>query len=205
MLVVAVAVPLGVRVVWKRYRDRPTALVFAIAAVAYVVSLPLRLVPAAWESAVRASEFLFVGAGFTLALFTLWILERYKGAVVRAALVPAALILILGGVISTTPSSTRLAQPYRVAVHGASLEPQAAVAAQWAGKALGGGNRVAAQAADGRFFLVDGHQHVFVGTRPPISTILSTKALYPWESGGPETLRDPLRRHRREAVQRRRQ
>jgi hypothetical protein len=181
VVVVAVAVPLGARVVWRRYRDRPTALVFAIAAFGYVVSLPLRLVPSAWEASVRASEFLFIGASFTLALFSLWVLERYKGHVARAGLVAAAMVLVIGGVISTTPSATRLAQPFRVAVHGATLEPQAAVAAQWASDALGGGNRVAAEGADGRFFLVAGRQHVFVGNPPPIATILSTKVLYPWQ------------------------
>jgi hypothetical protein len=181
VVVVAVAVPLGARVVWRRYRDRPTALVFAIAAVGYVLSLGLRLVPAAWETTVRASEFLFIGASFTLALFALWVLERYTGRVPRVGLALTALVLIVGGVISTTPSSTRLAQPYRVAAQGANLEPQAAAVAQWVSETLGHGNRVAAEAADGRFLLVDGRQHVFVGTRPPISRILSTKALYPWE------------------------
>jgi hypothetical protein len=181
VVVVAGAVPFGARVVWQRYRDRPMALLFAIAAAGYVVSLGLRLVPAAWEVAVRASEFLFVGASFTLALFTLLVLERYTGPVARAGLVLAALVVVIGGVISTTPSSTRLAQPYRVAVQGGTLEPQAAVAAQWASRSLGSGNRVAAEAADGRFFLVDGRQHVFAGGRPPIATILSTKALYSWQ------------------------
>ncbi len=181
VLVVAVAVAFGSRVAWRRYRDRPAALVLAIAAIGYVLSLGLRLVPAAWEPAVRASEFLFIGASFTAALFTLSVLERYAGPAVRAGLVGAALILIIGGVISTTPSSTRLAQPFRVAVHGSTLEPQAAVVAHWAGQTLGSGNRMAAEAADGRFLLVGGRQHVFVGSLPPIATILSTKALYPWQ------------------------
>ena len=180
-VLVAVAVPFGARAVWRRYRDRPAALVFVLAAVGYVVSLTLRLVPAAWESAARASEFLFIGAGFTLALCTLWLLERYPGFAARAGLVGAAVILVIGGVISTTSGSTRLAQPYRVSVRGASLEPQAATVAQWARKTLGGGNRIAAEAADGRFFLVDGRQHVFVGNRPPIATILRTKPLYRWQ------------------------
>jgi hypothetical protein len=180
-VLVAVAVPFGARTVWRRYRDRPAALVFVVAAVGYVVSLTLRLVPAAWESAARASEFLFIGAGFTLALCTLWLLERYPGFAARAGLVGAAVVLVIGGVISTTSGSTRLAQPYRVSVRGASLEPQAATVAQWARKTLGGGNRIAAEAADGRFFLVDGRQHVFVGNRPPIATILRTKPLYRWQ------------------------
>lgn len=179
---VAVAVPFGARAVWRRYRDRPAALVLVVAAVGYVGSLTLRLVPAAWETAARASEFLFVGAGLTLALFALWLLERFPGVGARLGLVAAAAVLLIGGVISTTASSTRLAQPYRVSVHGTSLEPQAAAVAQWASTRLGPGNRVAAEAADGRFFLVDGRQHVFVGSRPPIATILRTKPLYAWQA-----------------------
>ena len=180
-VLVAVVVPFGARIVWRRYRDRPAALVFALAAVGYVASLALRLVPAAWETAARASEFLFIGAGFTLALFTIWVLERSPSLAARAGLVLAAVVLVIGGVVSTTSSSTRLAQPYRVSVRGAELEPQAAAAAQWASRALGSGNRVAAEAADGRFFLVDGRQHVFVGNRPPIATILRTRPLYRWQ------------------------
>ena len=181
VVVAAVAVAVGALVVWRRYRDRPAAFVLAIAGIGYVLSLGLRLVPAAWEPAVRASEFLFMGASFTIALFTFSVLERYAGLAARAGLVGAALILIVGGVISTTPSSTRLAQPFRVAVTGSTLEPQAARVAQWAGQTLGTENRIAAEAADGRFLLVEGRQHVFVGSRPPIATILSTKALYPWQ------------------------
>jgi hypothetical protein len=181
VVIIAVAAPFGARVVWQRYRDRPTALLFSVAAAGYVISLGLRLVPAAWEVAVRASEFLFIGASFTLALFTLSVLERHTGIGVRLGLVAAAFVLILGGVISTTPSSTRLAQPYRVAVQGATLEPQAAVAAQWAGERLRSGKRLAAEAADGRFFVVDGGPTVFAGSRPPIATILGTKRFAPWQ------------------------
>jgi hypothetical protein len=37
--------------------------------------------------------------------------------------------------------------------------------------------------------LVDGPQHVFAGTNPPITKVLTTKGLYPWQI-------DLLRRHR---------
>lgn len=179
--IVAVSVPLGARVLWRRFRDLPTAIVFAVAAVAYVGSLALRLVPAAWPIAARASEFLFVGAALVLALFALWMLERSPSTRVRAGLVVAAALLLIGDVISTTPSSTRLAQPYRVSVNGGAVEPQAVAVAQWASKQLGPGNRVAAQTADGRFLLVDGRQHIFIGSNPPIAQILKTKVLYPWQ------------------------
>lgn len=180
-LLVAVAVAIGVRAIWRRYRDQPAPIVFAVAAVAYVGSLALRLVPAAWESASRASEFLFIGGALTLALFTVWALDRFSSPRARVGMVVAAAILIMGGLISTTSSSTRLAEPYRVSVRGGTVEPQAAAAAQWAGDVLGPGSRIAAGPADGRFMLVEGLQHVFASTNPPIVQILKTKRLYPWE------------------------
>ena len=180
-VLVALAVPFGARVVWRRYRQLPAPVVFGVAALAYVASLALRLVPAAWESSTRASEFLFIGAGLALALFALWILERFPGVLARVGLAAGAVLLLVGGLISTTPSSTRLAEPYRVSVSGGKIEPQAATVAQWAAIFLGPGNRIAAGEADGRFLLVDGRQHVFAGTNPPVSTILNTKKLYRWE------------------------
>ena len=180
-LLVAVSLPFGFRAIWRHYRHLPAPIVFAVAALAYLATLGLRLVPAAWAIAARASEFLFIGSALVLALFALWVLERFPNVAARAGLVVAAAVLIIGGVISTTPSSTRLAQPYRVSVRGADVVPQAAAVGQWAREALGAGNRVAAGAADGLFLLLDGRQHVFNGSNPPIPTILETKTLYPWE------------------------
>ena len=179
--VTALALPLGALVIWRRYRHSPTALVCVVAAAAYVCSLVLRLVPGAWVIAARASEFLFIGAGLVLALCALWTLERYPGRATRAGLVVAAAVLIVGGVISTTPSSTRLAEPFRVSAHGGDLEPQAATAAQWVSDVLGPGNRIAAGTADGRFLLVAGRQHVFTGNNPPITKLLKTRTLHPWQ------------------------
>lgn len=179
--VTALALPFGALLVWRRYRHSPTAIVCVFAAAAYVCSLVLRLVPGAWVIAARASEFLFIGAGLILALFAFWALERFPGPGMRVGLVTAAAVLIVGGVISTTPSSTRLAEPFRVSAHGGNLEPQAATAAQWVSDVLGPGNRLAAGTADGRFLLVAGRQHVFTGNNPPITKLLKTKALHPWE------------------------
>jgi hypothetical protein len=183
VLIATVGILFGVRAIWRRYRHFPAPLVFALAGIAYVASLTLRLVPAAWETAVRSSEFLFIGGALALALFGLWLLERFPGRRVRFGLVAALALLLMGDVISTTPSATRLAEPYRVSVRGGTVIPQAATAAQWAGRVLGPGNRIAAGEADGRFLLVDGRQHVFAGTNPPIATILKTRAFPPWQIG----------------------
>jgi hypothetical protein len=180
-VLVAAALPIGAWVIWKRYRNLAAPIVFALAAVGYLGTLGLRLVPAAWETAARASEFLFIGSAFVLALATIWVLERFPGVLTRVGLVVAAAVLLMGGVISTTPSTTRLAEPYQVSVHGRTIVPQAATLAVWARQVLGTGNRMAAGVADGRFLLVGGHEHVFVGSNPPISVVLTTKLLYPWQ------------------------
>jgi hypothetical protein len=180
-VIVAASLPLGIRAVWLRYRHSPMPIVFAAAAAAYVGTLLLRLVPAAWETAARASEFLFIGSAFLLALATFWVLERFPSLTARIGLTVAAGLLLIGGLISTTPSSTRLAEPYRVSAHGGSLVPQAATVGRWASDVLGPGNRMAAGGADGRFLLVEGRQRVFAGVSPPIVPALATKLLYPWE------------------------
>jgi hypothetical protein len=180
-VLVAAALPFAIRTVWQRYRHLPVAIVFAVAAVAYLGTLGLRLVPAAWETAARASEFLFIGSAFLLALAALWALDRFPSVAARAGLIAAAAVLMVGGVISTTPSSTRLAETYRVSVQGGTIEPQGAALAQWANAVLGPGNRMAAGLGDGRFLLAGGRQRVFVGSSPPIKLMLRTTQIHPWE------------------------
>ena len=60
--------PFGLRALWRRYRREPFALLFGLAAIAFFATLVLRLVPPAWETGNRLSEFLFVGLAFVLAL-----------------------------------------------------------------------------------------------------------------------------------------
>ena len=59
VLLALAAVGLGVRAVWRRYS--PLAAALAVAALAYPLSLPLRLTEAGTEISNRASEFVFVG------------------------------------------------------------------------------------------------------------------------------------------------
>ncbi|MDQ2631615.1 MAG: hypothetical protein M3Y75_11700, partial [Actinomycetota bacterium] len=66
VLLLAAALPFGLREIYRRHLKKPFALIFAIAAVAFFGTLALRLAPLAWETGNRLSEFLFVGLAFTL-------------------------------------------------------------------------------------------------------------------------------------------
>ena len=91
----------------REEEPNPLIVLFSGAGVAYFATLPLRLIPAAWESASRSGEFLFVGVGVTAALGMLFLLDR--GRAWRAHLVAWGTALIIGsGIIAGWPSSLRL-------------------------------------------------------------------------------------------------
>jgi hypothetical protein len=149
----------------------------------YIGTLPLRFVPAAWETVSRAGDFLFVGVGLTVALGIVWMLERGRNRhPVRRRLGFAAAIMIVfaSGVIAGWPANERLAQPRRVTVGGHTLDPTAAVAAEWSGRTLGAAQRVFAQDADARYFLTDAMQPSFTGDfAPDVDYLLNAPTLTP--------------------------
>jgi hypothetical protein len=195
IIIIVAALPFGLSVLWNRYRDRPLAVVLGCAGVAYVGTLALRVVPAAWETAARASEFLFIGVAFVLALAALAGIQRLRTVSIRVSMsvsgIGAAVIagvVLMGGVVAGSSAVDRLAQPYRVSVPGTHLDPPGVAVARWARDELGPGERIAANQADARLLLVDGEQHVFTGSNPDIEAVMQTPKLYSWEL-------DLLRRH----------
>ena len=70
-------VPLGLPVVWRRYRDRSAALTLAIVAILYPVSLVARLTPRGAELSARSAEFVFLGVGFVGAVGLVTLMERF--------------------------------------------------------------------------------------------------------------------------------
>ena len=191
VLLLCVGILAGLLAIWKRPRRGPALILLALLALAYIGTLPLRFVPAAWETASRASEFLFVGVGAAVALgVTFWIDRGARSARLRrlfAAL--AVLIVVASGIIAGWPASERLAEARVVAAGGRRLQPPSLVAAQWSGAALGRKERVFAQNADARYFVVDGRQVAFEGASPDVVDVLGGPTLQPW-------MRKLLRRYR---------
>jgi hypothetical protein len=180
---IALGMPFGLLAVWKRYRRDSVAVVLAFGGAAYLGTFALRFAPGAWEVANRASEFLFIGVAFLLALTGVeqWRPRRIPWAGQGAA-VAAIGIIFAGGVIAGWPRDQRLAQPYVVAVGSQTIEPEGREVARWSRQHLGRGRRFAADISNGRLLLVQGRQFVRAGTSPPIDLVIRLPNMDPWET-----------------------
>jgi hypothetical protein len=169
IMLLGLGVLVGVRLVWQQRWRNPLMVLLVFCAFIYLGTLPLRFVPAAWETVSRAGDFLFIGVGLTVALGLVWMLERGKrhSLRVRLLIAAAATVVFASGVIAGWPANERLAQPRVIAVPGGSLDPPAVVAAEWSGRRLGAAQRVFAQDADARFFLTNGLQTSLTGNFAP--------------------------------------
>jgi glycosyltransferase involved in cell wall biosynthesis len=180
--VIGVAIPVGLTVLWRRHRDHPLLALAGLASLAYVGTLGMRVVPAAWETAVRASDFLFIGVALVVALAALEALDRSPARpLARVSATLLAALLLVGGVIAAASASDRVAQPYRIAVGRVDLDPAGVAVARWAGRVLGPGQRIAAEEADARLLYIYGREQVVTGSNPPIATVLQTPILYRWQ------------------------
>jgi hypothetical protein len=152
---ILVGLPFGLRNVWRKYRLNPYVVSIAIAALVYVAILPMRLVPAAWETSNRSSEFLFVGVAMVLGLAGLarWSSRRFAlGAAACAA------VLLIGGIVAGWPPRVLLSLPYQAQVAGAVISSQPSATAAWAKNVLGPGRRFIAPESVARELMVHGNQ-----------------------------------------------
>jgi hypothetical protein len=150
----ALGLPFGLRKVWKRYRDQPVAIVFAVAAVGFFAALALRLAPDAWETGNRASEFLFIGLAFVLACGGLELWRPLGRPWLGRALATAALAIVLaGGAITGWPWDSQLSLPVRAeAAGGGTIHSPPLGMAEWAQRHPGKGH-FAALTSDSRLLL----------------------------------------------------
>jgi hypothetical protein len=171
-------VPVGLLAL--RRRLTPMLVLLGLCSVAYLATFPLRFVPAAWESAARASEFLFIGVATVLAATQLpgsrspapW---RTKPFVSLA--VP---LIAVGGLISGWPTDRRVAFPYRIERNGAVIEPEEVTFGKWAGRALPPGQRIATEDSEARVLQLYGYQDAVAGGSPDVRDMLHVESLDDW-------------------------
>jgi hypothetical protein len=173
--------PFGLRHVWRHHRKSPAHVVLAVAGAAYVLSLGLRLVPAAWETANRASEFLFFGVALMLAFVGLerW-RPRFAPSLGRIAVAVAFGVLLEGGVVSGWSSDLVLAKTFQLKAGGATLYPEGVTAAEWAGQTLGPGRLFAADASNARLLAAYGDEFARAGTNPDVRAVIRDPRLDGW-------------------------
>lgn len=158
---ILLGLPAGLLGVWRRFRADAGAVALAIAALAYPVSLGLRLTPSGAELSNRFSEFVFVPLGFVLAvgIVEFGLRGRAKG-IRRLSIASGAAVILMGGVIVGWPPWDRLPGPFLVDDDSRSIGPQGVAAAEWARDVLGPGNRVAADRTNARLMGSYGEQRV---------------------------------------------
>jgi hypothetical protein len=141
---VLLALPFGLLQVWRGHRNSQLALTMGLGALAYPVSLALRLTPRGAETSNRSSEFLFIAVAFVLAvgIHALW-LSSSSSRIRSMAFAVWATIIFVGGLIVGWGPWARLPGPYLLSADTRSIEGQGLAAAAWAPDHLGQGNRIA--------------------------------------------------------------
>jgi len=143
-VLIVLGLPFGLWHVWRRYADNLWAVLLAGAALAYPLSLPLRLI-GSWEVGARASAFLFIGVGLLLALALERMTRPGRLRALRISVVVGYFgVVFAGGVISGVAPISRLPGPYLVGTTPRSVDSQGMAAAEWAYRQLGPGNRLVA-------------------------------------------------------------
>jgi hypothetical protein len=138
VLLILVALPFGLRAVWRRFRHEAAVLPLVVLAVGYPLTLPLRLTSGGVATAGRLPEFLYLGLAFVVA--TAMVAHRPWRAprlVWRPALQAATLVLLLGSVFVGWGPPGRLPSGYLVSADARSVEPEGVAAAEWSRQALG--------------------------------------------------------------------
>jgi hypothetical protein len=142
---VLLALPFGLRIVWRRHRLDAAALTLAALAVAYPATLPLRLTPGGLATAGRLPEFLYFGVAFVVALVAA---SARPGAVPRrvwsGGVFSFVLMLLIGGTFTGWGPPGRLPGGYLVSADARSVDAQVLDTADFVRDVLGPRNIMAA-------------------------------------------------------------
>jgi len=143
---ILLGLPFGLRRIWQNQRHNPLALTLAAGALAYPISLAMRLTERGAEASNRGAAFLFVAIAFVLAS---WLVEQPFGLRLGQKWLPAACawasIIFLGGVaVGWPPPWARMPGSYLPAADSRSIERQGLAAAEWTRAWLGPDNRLIA-------------------------------------------------------------
>jgi hypothetical protein len=187
VLLLLAALPFGLRQAWLRHRTQPFAPILCLAAVGFFATLGLRFVPAAWETANRAAEFLFLGLAFVVALAIplaySWLEGRGPRSAPwfgRAVLAGGLGVVLCAGIISSWPWDAQMPAPVKADAHGRTIESEPLGVARFVSGEIPKG-RFAASETDARLLIAPGGAWAESGNNPDIESLLATAELEPWQ------------------------
>lgn len=180
---VLLGLPFGLLRIWQRHRNNLIALALAIAALAYPASQALRLTPAGSETGNRATEFVFVGIAFVLAISITEYWSPHKQSWKQSALIFGVTGLLCFGqmILGSGLPWTLLPGPYLVSADARSIEPEGITAAQWADVYLGPGQRIATDRINTLLMATYGNEQVITGGNgnAPVSFVFTSEKFGP--------------------------
>ncbi len=145
VIFILLLLPYGLFFMWRMYRKNALAMMFAVISVGYPITLMLRFTTSGQETANRASEFLFVGLSFILAVAVTRFMEEFRWPKVSGLLITVVVtVIFLGGTIVGSSFYARLPGSYLPAAGSRSIEPEGIAAATWANNQLGDSNHIIA-------------------------------------------------------------
>lgn len=177
----AAIIPFGFLRAWRRRRTAHALLtVLAVAGLLFIATMPLRLIPAAWETANRASDYFYLGVALLVPLAAGVLLTRSRRpALVRTSVSAVVAVAMVGGVIAGWPPAVRLPQPRVAEIGGRTVYPQGDALTSWVMRTRGPGDFWISDESNGRLLLNDARQKVVAG-RPGLSrTFLEAERLDP--------------------------
>jgi hypothetical protein len=183
IVLMLLGLPLGLRSIWQRFRDNPIVLILTGAALAFFAMLGLRLSPAAWETGNRASEFLFIGLAFVLALTIVEVWDAPRAPrLQQMAVMGSVAVIFVGGVIAGWSPTLRLGRPLQVTNGHVTIKPQGFTAANWMRTIIGPGYTVGTDQSNARLLLVYGKQNPLTGGYPDIRDLLGMPEFPAWQT-----------------------
>jgi hypothetical protein len=178
LLAVAASV-LGVREARRRTWRSPLFPLLMLAALASIVVYGLRIFPDAWETANRASEYVYLGVALMAAMVVVRLVDG-RARVLPGVVVVGALVAVTGSSVSGWPASAQLPRPFRVDRAGAVVVPQGESAAAWS-VATAPDARYVADDSTGRLLMTHGARHVLSSRHPGVPELLKDATLPAWE------------------------
>lgn len=181
----AVLYPVGLRALWREQRKLvirdPLLITAALGGGVMFVMYALRFAPAAWETANRSSEFLFLGLAIVVPVGLFRLGKRLVEPWFALGATAVLTIVFAGGVVAGWTPNLRLSQPYEISADGQIVEAEGRAMASWARQTLGPGRRYAGAEADSRLLNMYAAGLARAGQSPDMADILKSPTLAPWE------------------------
>ena len=151
-----VGVALGLLKARRRAWPDPFALVVMAGGPLLLLAFAARAAPGAWETANRATNFLYIGAAMLVALTAADVADRSRGVARRLLLPFCGFVLIAGGLVIGWQANVRLPRPVEAAAGAFVQRTETQAFVDWASATLPSGSRFIADETSSRLLATAG-------------------------------------------------